>query len=244
MAARNYLDTSDGGVLQFARTFIEGAGPDPASLGLTAADVAGLADLFDAYAAALAAARAPATRGPASVLAKNDLRRALIAVVRRLAMSAANYARTTDAQRQALGLAVRDRAPRPVPRPAVAPGFSAAAGPGRTLELRFGAVPAGRHSRRPVGSAGATILTHVGDAPPPALAGWTYQTNTSGRVVTLGFDPALPPGTCVWVTAFFYNPRGEAGPPCAPVRCHLSGAGVARTAGRAARPEGAILRAA
>ena len=144
-------------------------------------------------------------------------------------MSVTNFATVSDNQRQALGLTVKDRNPQPKPAPAVAPTPTVTAGPGKTLLVSLGESNAGKRWRRPANAAGATLLTHVGTAPPADTAQWAFSMQTVKRVTTLSFDADLPPGTCVWVTAFYYGTRGEAGAAATPVCCYLGGSGVSRS---------------
>jgi len=54
--------------------------------------------------------------------------------------------------------------------------------------------------------------------------GNTTQTRTAVR-----FNGELPPGTKVWLSAFWCNPRLQSGPPCNPVSTNIAG-GLAATA--------------
>ena len=185
--------------------------------------------LNDAFQSAYAASSNADTRTRGKILAKNDARDLLVIAARRLVAVLQAFPATTDEQRVELGLRVRKAARTQTPPPTVSPAISAAAGPGRTVVVTI-QDPADERRARPRGAASTTVLSHVGSVPPASIAAWAYQASVSRRSVTLPFDAALPPGTCVWVTAFYQNARGEAGPASTPVCEYLGGAGVASAA--------------
>jgi hypothetical protein len=83
---------------------------------------------------------------------------------------------------------------------------------------------------KPAGVQGASVFSYVGATPPVEVTGWTFQGNTTLTTIDVTFASTLPPGTVVWFTAFWYNPRAKAGPGCSPVSAILAGGGMAMAA--------------
>ena len=131
--ARDYIDMSDNGALDFARNFIAGVNNQPDPIGLTTTQMTSYIALTDQYEAKLAASSATRTRGPFAIAEKEALRISLVSMSRQLAMQAQNYPLTTDPQRVVLGLTVRH------PRTSIAPPTAV---PSVSLDSRPGGVVA------------------------------------------------------------------------------------------------------
>ena len=80
---------------------------------------------------------------------------------------------------------------------------------------------------RPKGVRSAKIYSHIGPTAPVDVDTWVYQGETTRALADITFDPATVPGTVVWFTCQWANPRGETGPgsaaaptsPVAPLIC-------------------------
>ncbi len=79
---------------------------------------------------------------------------------------------------------------------------------------------------KPPGAAGANLYAFIGPTPPPSLAAWTFKGSATRPVAEIAFDASVPPGTQVWLSACWYNPRAQSGPLSRPLSAHLSGGGV------------------
>ena len=227
--AKDVIPSNDRQLLAVSTTVADGVAPAPEDFGLDAPAVAELRTLIVAFADALAPATDPRTRGHATVFAKSQAKVTLTAYLRRVIRNIQGCIKVSDQQRTDLGLPVRKATATPVPAPTAKPRVSVAAGPGRTMRVTVQDPADGRRSR-PDGAAGATILSYVGEVPPADVSGWTFEQNVSGREATLYFDAGLPAGTAVWVTAFYYNPRGQSGPAALPATDTVGAAGVATSA--------------
>lgn len=220
--ATSYLPRTDSGLDDWAQNFATQitSTMDPTTIGLTLDEASAYAALQADYTAKLLASVEPATRGPATVLAKNLAKKALIASSRKLAMAATNHVGTTDVQRQALGLTIKDVDPTPVPVPEFAPQLDMVSVQGRRVTLRLRNSVNGER-RKPTGVQGATLVSYVGESLPESIRDWSFEANTTRTDVELVFEDSVPMGTKVWVAAFWYNRRGESGPACSPVSLHL-----------------------
>ena len=228
--ASSYIDTTDSGLLTHARTLIAGVNDQPDAVGLTTAQMTAYGDLTDLYETNLAASTDRRTRGPFSISEKDAAKKSLLAMTRQISMQAQNFSGTTDPMRVLLGLTVRSRGGRSVPPPAVSPVLTAESRPGGQVVVTMKNPEQGNRAR-PRGCTGCTLLSYVGPDLPQDPAAFQFQGSTSRRTTTLEFGANVAAGSCVWVTGYYYNAKGQSGRAAAPV-CVTLEAGV-RTAGGA-----------
>lgn len=228
----SYLPVTDAGLKDWAQNFQQRAAaePDPTAVGLTAEEVTEYTSVYEAYAIAYQAAVEPATRGVATILAKNEARAALIALSRKLAMAVTNHPGVTNQQRSAFGLTLRDEQRTPVPPPSTSPDIDFVSVVGRrvTVRLHDASVP-GR--RKPAGVVGATIFSYIGEVAPTDPAVWKFEGNTTRTVFSIDFPGTAPAGAKVWITAFWRNRKDQSGPGAPPVSTNLAYGGQADDAG-------------
>jgi len=214
----SYLPLTDSGLLGWSENFNTQLNSiDPTLIGLTTDDVTAYGLLFSAYDTAYTNATNPSTRGGATIQAKKDAKAPLITESRRLAMIVTNHPGTTDAQRQAMGLTIRDTTPTPVPVPETAPLISVTAVAGHRISLRLKNAEEVTSRAKPEGVKGATLFSYVGDSTPADLSDWKFEGNVTRTLVNLDIAPTVPGGDKVWVTAFWFNTRGQSGPATTPV---------------------------
>jgi hypothetical protein len=91
---------------------------------------------------------------------------------------------------------------------------------GSTVQLRLVGSDADRRGK-PQGIAGAGVYSFEGQTPPTDLALWKYEGNTTRPAMTIQVPPTTPPGTQLWFTAYWYNPRAQRGPSSRPVYTHI-----------------------
>jgi hypothetical protein len=83
---------------------------------------------------------------------------------------------------------------------------------------------------KPAGVQGARLYTHVGPAAPVEIRDWNFEGQTTRVTADVEFPLTTPPGTVVWITAQWYNPRGETGPGCPPVSTTIVGGAMRQAA--------------
>jgi hypothetical protein len=219
----SYLPLTDSGLLDWSENFNSQINNmDPTTIGLTADDATGYATLYSSYETAYTNATNPGTRGSATILAKNEAKAAIITDSRRLAMTATNYPGTTDTQRQALGLTIRDTTPSPVPVPDTAPVVEVREVKNQRITLVMHNAESTSRAK-PAGVAGATLFSYVGETTPAELSDWTFEGNVTRTLVELDMPATVPNGSKVWVTAFWFNTKGESGPATPPIYAYLGG---------------------
>ncbi len=222
--AADYIPTTDAGLLAFGGNFSTIITASPLPLGLTAPIAVILAGKQAAYAAAYTLAVDPATRGGASILAKEIARTDLVKYIRLLARTIQGTMTVTDAQRYALGLTVRDISPSPIPAPSSAPDVDIVSVAGRTVKIRLHDSTSPTRRGRPPGVAGASLFSFVGTTPPASLSAWHFEGNTTRtNKLEVLFDAGVPGGATVWFAAFWFNARTQAGPTSTPVSGNIPG---------------------
>ncbi len=220
--SRSWLPLTDEALRSFCDSFLATITTTPTAYGLVVGDVTSLGALTTAYGSALAAAVEPSTRTSVTVAAKDMAKRSLIAAMRNLYKKVVAANLTPD-KIEALGLPPRDVLPTPIPPPARAPGISIVSRNENTVQIKL-YDPSNPNSRaRPLGVSGASVFSFVGEEAPTTGAGWNFEGNTTRTMVNVAFPATITPGSKVWFTAFWFNPRALSGPAATPVGTNLPG---------------------
>jgi len=227
----SYLPLTDDGLRAWALNFATRLGntADPSTVGLTVADVDAYGTLMQDYTAKLTAAIDPATRGSATVFAKDDTKKDLIADSRRLAMIVTNHPGVTDQQRHDFGLTVKDETPTPVPVPSSSPTIDIVSVNGLTINIRLHNGESTSRAK-PVGVKGASVFTYVGETPPSDMDAWTFRGMTSRTITHIDMPGTTAPGSLVWITAVGFNTKSQSRPATTPISTHLQGGGLSPAA--------------
>jgi hypothetical protein len=221
-------------IVQFTANFSAGIATDPEQFGLTPAQSQHYASLQTAFADLQQKSTQKSTNTSSVIEAKKKARRDLEKATRQLVGIVRNHPGVTTAQRISLGLPARDRGRPRGSRTSDGRLHMQRIGPprlrvkvlhGRTLRVVLRDRSAPRNRAMPKGVIGATVLTYVGERPPAEVdfAKWRFAGNTSKTVAVVrpgNPNESLPPGTKVWVSAFWRNRREQRGPMCEPVYEH------------------------
>lgn len=192
----------------------------PADFEMTAAKCTSYGVLHDLYIAALAAVNTVGARSKALVAAKNSARKNLLAVAREYYAQIQASLVVTDANKTLLNITIRNTEPTPRPAPSVVPAVAVISVYGRNARLSIKDASGARRGR-PVGCAGASLFSFVGENPPLATEGWRAEGNITRTPIVVQFDDDVAPGTKVWFCAFWYSQRGLSGAACTPVSAHI-----------------------
>jgi hypothetical protein len=226
----DFLPSREASLVTWANNFSTLITATPTAFGLVAGQATSFATLNTAWVSAYNTAKAPTTRSPSNIQAKKTAKHALIANARQLAAIIQKYPSITNAQRSSLGLTVPS-APSPVPPPSDAPAMEITSVSGWTVNFRLHDATTGSKRGKPAGVSGASIFSFVGATPPGDISAWKFEGSTSRTVkLQATFDSSTAPGTKVWLTAFWFNPRKQSGPACSPVSTNLQGGSVAMAA--------------
>ena len=232
MARRDFLPSSDEALRAWAANFGRLINASAAAYGLSDEQADAYSVLAGDYAAKLATATDPETRGVRTVFQKSEAKRELVRQTRQIARQINNLMNVTDDQRQALGLTIRDT-PTPVPAPGVAPVVFAELVGGRSVKITLRQNSNLR--ARPEGVADALIFTHLGPTAPAEMNGWAYAGTVSRTATTITLPPS-PAADKVWVCAFWTNAKGQSGPASTPVSVDLPAGGVLPREAEAGEP--------
>ncbi len=221
MSATDFLPRTDEGLLSFATPFSDKITATPIPFGVTAAIATLLASKLTAYSMALLASQDPATRGPGTIQQKNTCRGDLRSYIRSVARQIQGTITVTDDQRQELGLTIpAPHTPIGVPTAAMIVEVVKRMGTQVRVRLHDGSSSRGA---KPNGCAGARVYTFIGTAPPVNVDDYTFEGQATRTLVDLEFPTGTAPGALVWITACWYNPRGECGIAAAPISTNIAG---------------------
>ena len=222
---RSFLPVGDDAMLSFALNFSTLLTANYAAYDVAQAVATTYAAKYNTYKSALAAAKAPETRGNATVLAKKTAKNDLIDYTRQVARTIGNDMNVTDAQRQALGLTIRKVKPTPVPAPSARPAMELVSMVGRTATVNVYDSSSRTKRGKPASALGAKLYTFVGDAYPTDPTLWAYQGDYTKTKCEIVFDDYVENGAQVWVCAAWYNRKGETGPISVPLTTNVQGGG-------------------
>jgi hypothetical protein len=218
--------------VQWSANFDARITANPTAYGLTAVQATFYNGLHTAFQTAWQAANENMTRTPSAIQTKNLAKADLVSGrggIRELAGIVQKFPGTTNTERSDLGLTVRDAEPTPIPPPTVSPEIDFIPTGTRTIRIRLhNEVTLNR--RKPEGVKGATVFYHVGATPPAELSEWTFHENVTRTTLDVNLPPSIAPGSQVWFTAFWFNPRAQSGPAATPVSTFMQFGGLSMAA--------------
>lgn len=229
----SYLPSREADLVTWSNNFNTLINVDPVAYGLDIGQAAAYTALHDAFVSAFQTANDNSTRTPSAVVTKNDAKEALIegpGGIRELVTIIQGNPTTTDTQRSDLEITIRDTEPTPVPVPGNPPEIDVIEVYGRKVTLRLRDVKNPTKRGKPDGVIGATILSFIGETPPTSAGAWQLEGSTGRTTYTVEFPETVAPGTKVWLTAFWYNPRSQSGPAATPIHSHIGYEGLAQAA--------------
>jgi hypothetical protein len=204
----------------------------PTVFALTAAQALAYKAAHDPYVAAaatMAEAAAAGSRSKSLTTTRDQARANLLHYGRQLYAIVQASASVSDANKDLLGVTPKPTTQGSIPPPSATPTIDILERFGSTVRIRVrNEAAVGR--AKPAGVQGISVFSHVGPTPPADLSAWVFQGNISKPAMDVQFAATLPPGTVVWLTAFFYNPRGQSGTGCTPVSAILAGGGMQQAA--------------
>jgi hypothetical protein len=219
----SFMPRTDLGLEAFANPFSGYVTTNAVVLGVPAGTATDLATKTTDYSDALHACDDPVTRTRGKIAAKNTARTILRKAIGDVALLIYGNPNVTDEQLRDMNLTVRS-APTYQPPPALAPIIAAKSISGRTVRgtLRDATVEDKR--RRPINAKGATMMIAWGTpTPPPAGdAGWRLAGQTGRTSFVVQFPNEVAGGVPCYISALWYNERGEYSPASDPITVYLS----------------------
>jgi hypothetical protein len=208
-----YPPKRDADLASWATSAIAVLTPAATSYGISTAQLAEFTTAANSYKAALEVSSSGQTRTRATIAAKDAARATFRAVARNIVNVIRSYPPITA--QQLLQLGVRPRTSRvPVPPPTDRPVLAIEKVDGWTVSVRLTTGQGGTRGKLK-GTLGATVLSFVGPVAPNDTRLWKIEGQTGRTILDVVFSDSLAPGTKVWLTAYWYNARGQASPPSA-----------------------------
>jgi hypothetical protein len=221
---RDFFPRKDSDAVSYTRNFSTRLSDDPERYHVTPEKAAEYAVLVEQFAQAYQTSVEPGTATRPATSAKRHARRAVERATRALAGMIRPSLQISLADKILLGVKVRSR-PSRIGRPTAAPRLSVRDVKGHTISVSL--LDADVHKRRkPKGVHDAMIVACTGEWPTAEYKRWPYRKLTTRTRTQLTIAPHLPPGTKVWLTAWWMNPRGEAGPAATAAYTHVGYGGL------------------
>jgi hypothetical protein len=191
-----------------------------AQIGILPAQISAYSALHDAFFNYYDLCQRPNTRTPENLEHKKVAKQALIRGengIRQLVGIIQKHPGTTNPMRVLLKITVPDVEPSPIPPPSSAPELTIVSTLRRRVTLRLRDAKDPDKRSKPAGVSGASIVMHIGENPPANPLEWSFLMNTSRTSLDIDFPSTIPAGSKVWLVAFWFNPRKQAGPASAAV---------------------------
>lgn len=188
--------------------------------GLSASQVTQFTGLYSPYLAAANAASAEGQKNKSLVAARNSAKASLLPYFRELYAFVQANRNVADSAKVDLGVVIR-RQPTPKPAPTTAPVITVLSVFGHSIRLRIREA-GGTRRGRPVNAAGCTLFSHVGETYPAAGSPeWTCEGNVTKDSIIVAVPDAIPAGSKIFFTAFWYTQRGLSSDACTPIFTHV-----------------------
>ena len=228
MRAKLKFPRADAAMLQWSQNVVNLISISPSQWGLQDSDVTDYTALHAGYSAKLAKCE-PSVRNKPAVVAKDQSLGELKSGAFTLANKIYADASVSEAMKVQIGMPPRAK-PMRIPRPESAPVIEIVSHRGFTVRIRLRAADSDKRGK-PAGTAGASVFSFVGDAPPTDIGQWKFV-GSMGRVekIDITFPTTVAPGTKVFFTGLWFNGRKEGGPMARPIGTNLLGGSVSLTA--------------
>lgn len=190
----------------------------------------GLRDTYVAANDAVTEAFEMGVRSKPLTAARKSARDALLQYGRHLYKVVQGFPGLTPQQLAGLGVHVIDVEPTPIPPPATAPLLNVLLVMGNIVRIKLSNAAEQASRARPAGTIGATVVSHVGENPPAQLNQWKLEGSIGRNITDVVFDANLAPGTKVWISAYWFNNRKEAGPMAPAISANIGGGAIQQAA--------------
>jgi hypothetical protein len=219
MPGVTYLPSRESELIGFSQVFSAKISAAPEVYGLTPAQTSGFTALLTAFISAWERVQDPDARTRPNTCAKNAAKQALIndpCGVRELVAIIKSHPGITNAQRAELQLTAPDDEPSPIDLDHEPPALSVLSVRGRSIRARLKDQHHPTRRAKPKEAQGATVLYHVGETASSDPAKWAFALNTSRTSFDVHIPATIPPGSRIWLTAFWFNERKDPGPSATP----------------------------
>ena len=219
---------NEGNLIKFTENILEKITATPGDFGTTADRAAEYGTTRGRFMEACSLINNESTRISSNYELKSAARTSLVNSTRALVREFQAWPMMTDVKRRELQIAVRDTSQTPVPPPTDKPLIELVTAVRYTVRTRVKSTATTR--RRPAGVAGAQVFYAVGPDIPLATEDWRSSGLWTRGTFDVTFPTDTPAGATVWITAAYYNGKGQYGPMADAVSTNLPGGQAARRA--------------
>ncbi|HYF13860.1 MAG TPA: hypothetical protein VD971_02175 [Phycisphaerales bacterium] len=206
----DYIPGPDADFNVWQNNFVTYANANLAALGLVAADMSPITSAQSTWATNFPAHVAAKQAAQAAKAAKDDARRAYVAVIRPLVRRLQASTQVSDAERASLGITV-EQTPAPIGPPATAPVCSIECGARLQHTLRFVDETTPTRRAKPPGVLGVEIWHKVGTTPPANEGELRFVAVDTNAPYVVSYD-AADGGKTAYYWLRWISPSGERGP--------------------------------
>lgn len=221
MPGSDFIPGGDGPFLSFCNNLLNHMEAAPTSMGLTAEQVDGYSTTFNSFKTKLEVCQNPATSTTPARVEKNEARAVLEAETRKLVAIIQAFPGTTNSMRADMQLTLRGTERTPIGVPAHAPAMDVVSIRGRKIALRVHEVGSDSHGK-PAGCAGVRVWWHPGETTPEDPLDWHQAVISTRTLVEIELPLETEPGTKIWLTAAWFNPRQQLGPAATAIFVHTN----------------------
>lgn len=222
MPSSSYMPDKVADQVLWANTFNTVVSGAVAAYGVPAGLMAAFGDVNTALQEAWQASELPSTRTKGTIATRNNALKLMRETAKNLVSIIQGTPAVTDEMKIAAGVTVRKTHGSPIGVPTQSPFIKVKSINGRQVTVQLQQDVSKRC--KPPGVAGATILSAT--TATESTDRWKFLRNTTRPgTVTITF-PASSTGDTVYLSAFWWNERGESGPAANPLAINLPAGGV------------------
>lgn len=217
---RDFYPRREADIVSFTSNLSARINFSPSEYGLSEIIAQNYAIKQQAFAEAFVAVQSNSSNSTSAVSLKEERRIVLERETRRIVRMVKGQMTVTDEMRINVGLKPNARRRQHVPVPGFAPKLTVKNGGGTVLGIELLDAETNRIAL-PRDVRHAYVMTYIGEHPPADVGRWSHLTTTFKARFEARFHRDLPPGTTIWLTACWQNPRGQRGPWSEPVRTRI-----------------------
>lgn len=209
--AKDYIPDPDADFRLWEANFIAYLSMNVAALGLLPADITPVVNAQGVFEDALVAHEIAQAEAQSARAAKDQARAEFEELIRTLVRQLQASAAVSDAEREGLGITVRDATPTPAGEPTTRPVLQADTRQPNRLTIAFADEGTPTKKAKPAGVTACLLQFKKGGTAPAADADWEFLAIDSGTPYVAEFDSA-DAGAAVWVRGCWINSRQQRGP--------------------------------
>ena len=204
-------------LVPFSTTFRDVLTASPGSYFLDPADITELTNVTNLFLSAQLAVSNPEARSGMLIEARDTAQANYYEVARPLYTTIQANPEISNEDKAAAGVKVKDTTPTPIPAPTTAPLVTVESITGNVAKVRLANAESPASRAKPAFVQGANVFTFAGETAPTDPSQWKLVGAVTRTAFEVVFDASIEPGSKVWLTACWFNPRSQVGPASNPI---------------------------